>query len=320
MSSPAAVVLVNFRCADLVAQRAEEAIAEHHRVVVTDNSGEYTGPGDIVRPGRNLGFGLGCNAAVDTLTDESWVCLVNPDTVLTSTTHEGGVLQVLVDACERAALDAGAPTLRTDRGVIRRGYRFPHVPREVLFTAQAVRRYSPSQVLAPDTTPVAPPPDRKRRRLVTGPRFGSGALLAVRLESWRRVRGFDDRFVLYGEDLDFWRRLETSGASVGFVDSIEVAHRQGQGSPTQRIDRDVLRWAGIQLFVQLHHGSAWRLYRTVHSAGLSRLVGGAHSSTVVDLVHDAWSTGTDPIGTGLRLRAAFDDGLMGRPADAIEST
>ncbi len=320
MSSRSAVVLVNFRCADLVAQRAEEAIAYQHHVVVTDNSGEYTGPGDIVRPGRNLGFGLGCNAAVDTLSDEAWVCLVNPDTVLTDSTHDAGVLHALTEACEQAGLDVGAPTLRTGKGLIRRGYRYPQVAREVLFTTQAVRRYmAESTPGAGPRTPVAQTTNRRPRRLVSGPRFGSGALLAVRLGSWRSVGGFDDRFVLYGEDLDFWRRLDQSGASVGFIDRIEVEHRQGHGSPTPRIDRDVLRWAGIQLFAQLHRGSAWRRYRRVHSAGLSLLVESDRSSNVGNLVHEAWQSGADPLETGLRLRAAFDDELMSRPVDPIGS-
>ena len=154
---------------------------------------------------------------------------------------------------------------------------------------------------------------------MSGPRFGSGALSAVRLDSWRSVGGFDDRFVLYGEDLDFWYRLERSGASTGFVESIEVGHRRGQGSPTPRIDREVLRWAGIQLFVQLHHGDRWRSYRRVHSAGLSRLVRANDSSTVAKLVDATWIGGADPVETGVRLRAAFDDGLMGRPDTSTPS-
>lgn len=339
MSVDTVIVLVNFLGADLVNARAVEALASGHRVVVADNSGEYTGAGEVVRPDVNLGFGAGCNLAVSSATGETneiptangsgaeWICLANPDTRI-----EPGLVTSLVEYAQSQDLDIVAPTLMTCAGKIERGYRQPNLPRELALTAVALLRQRrsqqrgpvPTQSVAVSHSRAAKPPllERLSRRGTGGPRFGSGAFLVIRRSAWRTVGGFDERFVLYGEDLDLWYRMERSGLSCGFADHIVVEHAQGKGSPTPRIDRDVLRWAGIELFEQLHHGAIWRRYRWLHERALQLSFGtdsDRPDSGVMKLIVGAWNSGNDAIETGQILRTAFDNDLM-RPTSASEET
>jgi GT2 family glycosyltransferase len=54
--------------------------------------------------------------------------------------------------------------------------------------------------------------------------FASGAALVVRREAWDAVGGFDDRYFMYGEDLDLCLRLRLAGWAIGVEPSAVVEH------------------------------------------------------------------------------------------------
>jgi N-acetylglucosaminyl-diphospho-decaprenol L-rhamnosyltransferase len=54
--------------------------------------------------------------------------------------------------------------------------------------------------------------------------FGSGAALVVRRSDWERLGGFDERYFMYGEDLDLGLRLWLAGRSVGLAPAAQVEH------------------------------------------------------------------------------------------------
>ncbi len=54
--------------------------------------------------------------------------------------------------------------------------------------------------------------------------FASGAALMVRREAWLDVGGFDERYFMYGEDLDLGLRLWLRGWGVGIVPAARVEH------------------------------------------------------------------------------------------------
>jgi N-acetylglucosaminyl-diphospho-decaprenol L-rhamnosyltransferase len=54
--------------------------------------------------------------------------------------------------------------------------------------------------------------------------FCSGAALAVRRSAWDAAGGFDERYFMYGEDLDLSLRLRLAGHGVGVVPAARVEH------------------------------------------------------------------------------------------------
>jgi N-acetylglucosaminyl-diphospho-decaprenol L-rhamnosyltransferase len=54
--------------------------------------------------------------------------------------------------------------------------------------------------------------------------FASGAAMVVRRCAWDAAGGFDERYFMYGEDLDLSLRLRLAGWSVGVVPAARVAH------------------------------------------------------------------------------------------------
>ena len=54
--------------------------------------------------------------------------------------------------------------------------------------------------------------------------FASGAAMMVRREAWEAAGGFDERYFMYGEDLDLSLRLRLAGWGIGVVPAARVAH------------------------------------------------------------------------------------------------
>jgi N-acetylglucosaminyl-diphospho-decaprenol L-rhamnosyltransferase len=54
--------------------------------------------------------------------------------------------------------------------------------------------------------------------------FASGAALMVRRDAWQRTGGFDERYFMYGEDVDISLRLRLAGYEVGIAPAARVEH------------------------------------------------------------------------------------------------
>jgi GT2 family glycosyltransferase len=264
-------------------------------VVVADNSGTYDGPGRVVATGANLGFGGGCNAAVAALAADTDIAILhNPDV-----DAEPAVLRAL--AARLSAQPSGgllAPAVREEGGRRGGGFHWPRLRRELALavleaTGVQHRRRRRERGRAGPVAHVAPP-------VAT---FGSGALLAVDVAAFRAVGGFDERFFLYLEDADLWRRVAEAGFAVGFAPDLEVRHVSGTGSPLGTLDRAALRWVGVELFTAVHgRRGAWVLHRIAHL--LPAVVAAGRGCGTARLVLGRW----------LRLRPPTDVAASVSPA------
>lgn len=259
--SPTGVVFVSFHSEDLIVPLATALVAAGIPVAVADNSGTWPGCQGVVvvDPGRNVGFARGCNLAVARLPDHvDVVCLHNPDVLATPDQVErlaGAVRAQSVPGMCSAALRIGTQ-------VRRRGYRYPGPLRELGVAARAVRR------ARRPTQPPQPTGSRSLHRTVeraSGRRFGSGGCIAISRSAFEALKGFDERYFLYAEDLDLWHRAAAAGFEVGFAEEIVVEHLDAQGSPMAAGRRELLRRLGVELFVESHGpAGSWRWYRSIH--------------------------------------------------------
>src|SRR5262249_25217967 len=64
--------------------------------------------------------------------------------------------------------------------------------------------------------------------------WATGACLLLRREHWKQVRGFDEKFFLYVEDIDLQKRLANSRLRTYFLATSAVAHL----NPTASRPRD----------------------------------------------------------------------------------
>jgi GT2 family glycosyltransferase len=194
-------------------------------------AGDLDLPVEIIANPNPMGFGANHNQALARCASD-WFLIVNPDVRLGS-----DVLTALL-ACvgERDALLA--PQEIDTQGAPLDGPRGPITPLELW------RR----RVLGRPPTP---------------PRRGGwvkGMFMLTRAGALRQVRGFDERFFLYGEDADLCARLMLAGWRVVHVPQITVTHGWQRGS---RRSLRHLRWHVVSLLRQWTSPVFWRYWALV---------------------------------------------------------
>jgi GT2 family glycosyltransferase len=197
------VVVVAYDSGDQLERCLDSLAGEADTIVVVDNAGSLRLERDgveLVRPGRNLGFGGGCNAGVAALSTDV-VVFLNPDTVAAP-----GAVRRLASMLEDESVGAVQARLRLlDRP-------------ELLNSAGNVVHVSglawpggygePAESLA------------ERREIA----YASGAAFAVRTSTFRELGGFTERLFLYQEDLELCWRLWQRGLRVVVEPGADVWH------------------------------------------------------------------------------------------------
>jgi N-acetylglucosaminyl-diphospho-decaprenol L-rhamnosyltransferase len=85
-----------------------------------------------------------------------------------------------------------------------------------------------------------------------------GAALMIRRAGWSDVGGFDEKYWMYFEDVDWCRRFWNHGWRVRYVPSVSVFHTHGQGS---RPEISLVRAALTSRLFRAHLRSAVRYFR-----------------------------------------------------------
>jgi GT2 family glycosyltransferase len=185
-------------------------LREGDEVVVVDNASTDGSPAlardllpaaTVIETGVNLGFAGGCNAGVRA-SSAPLVLLLNPDCEA-----QPGCLDAL-RACadERPGWGAWQALVALPGG-------------ETVNTAGNVVHYLGFGWSGGLDRPVG--------EVAGGPEevgFVSGAAMVVRRAAWEAAGGFDERYFMYGEDLDLSLRLRLAGWALGVVPAARVEH------------------------------------------------------------------------------------------------
>jgi N-acetylglucosaminyl-diphospho-decaprenol L-rhamnosyltransferase len=178
----------------------------------------------LVQTGANLGFAAGCNVGADATVGDP-VVFVNPDAIV-----DDGALEALASAArDRAIGPLGGRGHHGDgtydrRSVLGR----PSLGGALLFASGLSSLRRGSRRLDPEHGPLEIPADGQLRPVAAV----SGAFLAVPRPLWDALGGFDERFFLYGEDVDLCMRSTALGRRPTVVSAAGYRHlgRASSGS------------------------------------------------------------------------------------------
>jgi hypothetical protein len=81
----------------------------------------------------------------------------------------------------------------------------------------------------------------------------SGSCMMMRREVYDVVGGLDEDFFMYGEDLDWCYRVQTSGWKVFYVADTKIIHYKGESTRRSDIDELKIFYQAMRLFVRKHH-------------------------------------------------------------------
>jgi N-acetylglucosaminyl-diphospho-decaprenol L-rhamnosyltransferase len=254
-----AVVVVNFNAGEhllrCLASVVEHAGAAGVEVVVVDNASEDGSeraaaeafPSATVIPtGSNRGFAAGVNVGIGATT-APFVLVLNPDAEIWEGTLEG--LAKL--AAERPVAGAIGPLIRNADGSI---YPSPRV-HPTIGVAVGHAFLAP---VWPDN------PWTRRYRMAGWDRSSerevewiSGSAFLLRREALDRVGLLDERFFLYAEEVDLFRRLREDGWQVLFTPELEVLHEGGVSTGRSR-RMHLIHSRSVYLYFEKHHGHGGR--------------------------------------------------------------
>jgi GT2 family glycosyltransferase len=112
----------------------------------------------------------------------------------------------------------------------------------------------------------------------------SGACMLLSRELDSRLRGFDESFFMYGEDVDLCLRIREAGYRLRYLASEVIYHHEGAGSRKRGRDFAPVRQRAANLRVMARHDGALKafLYRMAVLAGSTgRFVGVAIAAPVI---------------------------------------
>lgn len=105
----------------------------------------------------------------------------------------------------------------------------------------------------------------------------SGSFMFVRREAIDRVGGLDERFFMYGEDLDWCYRIAQAGWRVRYVHTTSIIHYKGESTRRSSLDEVTLFYGAMQKFVEKHYGNRRGLLTlltlSIHAASFAAWAG-----------------------------------------------
>ena len=228
------VVVVNYKV-PLSLRQSLRSLRESENVdaievIVVDNASEDGSASAIsaefpevkwIQLKTNIGFGKACNVGARNAAGE-YLLFLNPDTIVSHRT--------LSMACafmqERADVGLLGPKILNPDGTLQPGCRrgFP-TPESAMFHFFGLSRLFPESRRFGHYHLTWLDPDESSEVDAI-----SGSFMFMRRALFERLGGFDERFFMYGEDLDFCRRVHEAGFKVWYFPAIQIIHLKGKSS------------------------------------------------------------------------------------------
>ncbi len=286
------VIVVSYRTRELTGEclrtlaAAADGVAVE--VIVVDNaSGDGTDAmvrddfpsAQLLLPAENLGFARAVNLAAGHARG-AMLLLVNPDAVL-----DPGSVRALLDVAEAnpdgglygGALIAGDGAVAPESYPARLG-----LWNLTCFAFGLSVLFRTNSVLDAGFLPPPPPGGVRRVGYVTG------AFLLTSRRLWGQLGGFDERFRMYGEDLDLGLRAMRLGCRPLVTSAVTARHRSGASTSSPAVRAEMIL-AGKAALIRKH----WR--PPARSAGLALLSVGVWARAAVSrLAGGARRRGTWP--------------------------
>ncbi len=253
------VIIVSWNVRDLLRNclrsiRQETSDQQQTEIIVVDNAssdntlemlrGEFPDV-RVIANTENLGFTRGNNQGL-ALAQGRYFFLLNPDTELRPNTLESLITHM--DAHPRIGIIGpqlyyGDGTLQSSRR------RFPTLATAFLESTKLQQWFPRNRALIRyymlDTR------DDETRQVD----WINGSAMFVRREVYDQVGGFDERFFMYSEELDWCYRAKQAGWQIVYFPTVQVTHYEGKSSEQAVAQRDIYFHSSKILFFFKYRGA-----------------------------------------------------------------
>ena len=257
MKADVAIIIVTYNSAGFITECLNSVIAArkeiNQQIIVVDNDSpdgtaalirERFPMVQLVEPGANLGFAKGVNLGASHA-DAEFVLLLNPDTVILN--H---AVDTIVDFARRNPSHGlyGGRTLKPNGALEPSScWGQPSLWSMAMFGLGLSTLAPKNRWLAPESL------GGWQRDSVREVGVITGCFLLTSLAVWNELHGMDERYFMYGEDVDFAMRARRSGYRPIICPDAQLVHEIGQCSETP-VHKTLLLYRGKACLVHTH----WR--------------------------------------------------------------
>ena len=176
--------------------------------VLTFNTSDYPFPISIIYNQNPKGFGANHNQAFK-LCDTSYFCVINPDIRLLSNPFNVLITELSQHSAALIAPLVLSPEMQVEDSV--RKFPTPFIVLKKLFSKKITADYAVNKVLI-------------------NPDWVAGMFMLFKAEKYQLIRGFDERYFLYYEDVDICKTLHKVGESIVFSPNASIIHAARRSS------------------------------------------------------------------------------------------
>lgn len=162
---------------------------------------------------ENLGFARACNIGADRLASSGtdYLCFINTDVILTTPI----LYEIVRKFTEHKDIHVISPVIQT----------FPKKSFKPWFGGAKISKWSGK--IKDNAVP--------KGQVLRKTDFISGCFLALRTSDWRKLKGFDERFFMYVEDVELSLRARKLGMKLAVIPELEIMHEVG-GSQAEKTE------------------------------------------------------------------------------------
>jgi GT2 family glycosyltransferase len=81
----------------------------------------------------------------------------------------------------------------------------------------------------------------------------AGAFMMIKKEVLEKIKGFDESFFMYGEDIDLSYRIQQAGYTIFYLGENTIIHFKGESSKKQNINYVSMFYNAMTIFVNKHY-------------------------------------------------------------------
>ncbi|MDI6403006.1 glycosyltransferase, partial [Balneolaceae bacterium ANBcel3] len=257
------VVVVNYNVKEFVAnllgsvQKASEKLKVE--VIVVDNASSDGSVNylkkrfpdlQLIANKDNAGFGKANNQAIHKANGK-YILLINPDTLVRKDT-----LQTMFNHMEKhpESAAAGCKILNPDGTFAPESRRSVPTPMSALWKILGMNRLFPKSKRFSAYYMGGLDEDKEGMVPVL-----SGAFMFCRADVLKKIKGFDERFFMYGEDIDLCYRITKEGWNIDYVPSTSIIHYKGESTKKENLDYVLTFNKAMYQFFTKHYSFGYTL-------------------------------------------------------------